>query len=54
MTTKEAIDHYGSISKLAKALNIHAQGIYRWKECPPKLRQYQIEVLTKRKLKAEK
>ncbi len=53
MTTKEAIDYYGSIKKLADALGIWPHPIYRWKEHPPKLRQFEIERLTDGKLKAE-
>jgi transcriptional repressor of cell division inhibition gene dicB len=54
MTTKEAIEHYGSIKKLADALGMWPHVIYRWGEYPPKARQYELEVKTNRKLKAEK
>lgn len=52
MTTKEAIDHFGGIKKLADALGIWAQGVYEWGEEPPMLRQYELEVKTKGVLKA--
>lgn len=53
MTTKEAIDHYGGIKQLAAELGIWAHVIYRWGEHPPKARQYEIQVKTNGKLKAE-
>jgi hypothetical protein len=54
MTTQEAIDHFGSIKKLAQELDIWAHVIYRWGEYPPKARQYEIEVKTDGQLKAER
>jgi len=53
MTTQEAIDHYGSVRRLAKALKIWPHAIYRWGDYPPEARQYQLQVLTGGKLKAE-
>lgn len=53
MTTKEAIDHYGSIKKLADSLGIWPHVIYRWGDTPPRARQYELEVRTKGALKAE-
>jgi hypothetical protein len=53
MTTKEAIAHFGSIKKLADALSMWPHVIYRWGEHPPKARQYELEVKTGGKLKAE-
>jgi hypothetical protein len=53
MTTQEAIDHYGSIRRLAEALKIWPHAIYRWGDHPPEARQYQLQVLTGGKLKAE-
>jgi hypothetical protein len=53
MTTQEAVDHYGGIKKLAAELGIWAHVIYRWGDYPPKARQYELEVKTKGKLKAE-
>ena len=53
MTTEEAVKHYGSPPRLAEALGLTPEAIYQWGEYPPILRQFQLEVLTKRKLKAE-
>lgn len=52
MTTQEVLDHFGSASTAAKALGIKRQSIYLWGEEPPEVRQFQIQVLTKGKLKA--
>lgn len=53
MTKSEAIAHFGSIKKLADALGLKSvQAIYQWDEDePPRARQWQIQVLTKGKLK---
>jgi hypothetical protein len=53
MTTQQAIQHYGGIKQLAADLGIWAHVIYRWGEYPPKARQYELEVKTGGKLKAE-
>jgi len=52
MTTQEVLAHFGSHSSVADALGIRRQSIYLWGEEPPKGRQFQIQVLTKGKLKA--
>lgn len=54
MTTRDAIQHYGSVKALAEALNIWPHVIYRWGDYPPIARQYELQVKTKNKLKAEK
>ena len=54
MKTKEAIQYYGNIKKLADALGMWPHVIYRWGEHPPVARQYELEVKTNGKLKAEK
>lgn len=54
MTTYEAIKHFGGIKQLADALKTWPQSIYQWGERPPKGRQYELEVLTNGKLKADK
>jgi len=54
MTTKEAIAYYGSIKKLADALDMWPHVIYRWGDHPPKARQYELEVKTGGKLRAQK
>lgn len=53
MTTEQAINHFGSRDKLAKALGIWVSAVYAWGEYPPELRQYEIEVKTNGALKAE-
>jgi hypothetical protein len=53
MTTKEAVKFFGTVQKLADALNIKQPAVSQWGEYPPIPRQYQIQVLTKNKLKAE-
>jgi hypothetical protein len=54
MTSQQAIDYYGGIKQLATELNIWPHVIYRWGDHPPKARQYELEVKTQGKLKAEK
>ena len=53
MTTKEAIEFYGSIRKLAEALGIWPHAIYRWGKNPPKLRQFELERMTDGVLNAD-
>ena len=45
MKTAEAIKHFGSIRKLAEALGLSVQAVYRWGEDVPPLRVYQIKDL---------
>lgn len=52
MKTKQVIEHFGSVRAVADALDIKAvQSVYDWGDEPPIGRQYQIQVLTKGKLK---
>ncbi len=51
MKTKEAIEHFGGIKNLADALGIWPQTVYQWGEKVPKGRAYQLQVITKEKLK---
>jgi hypothetical protein len=53
VTTNEAIQFFGSLKKLADALGIWPQVIYRWGDRPPMARQYEIEVKTEGKLRAD-
>lgn len=53
MTTQEAINHYGGRKALADALGVWPQVIYAWGERPPMARQYELEVKTGGKLKAD-
>lgn len=54
MKTEEAVNYFGGKKELGKALGIWPQVIYNWGEYPPMPRQYEIEVKTGGKLKAEK
>jgi hypothetical protein len=54
MKTQEAIDHYGGIRQLAEVLATWPQTIYQWGEYPPMGRQYELQIRTDGKLKAEK
>lgn len=53
MKTKDAIEYYGSIKKLAEELGIWPHNISRWGDSVPKSRAYELEVKTDGKLKAE-
>ena len=52
MKTQTAIDHFGSREALADALGIGRTATY-WGETVPALRQYQLQVITAGKLRAE-
>ncbi|HQT42804.1 MAG TPA: Cro/CI family transcriptional regulator [Halothiobacillus sp.] len=66
MRTKEAIEFFsgttkagaptkgGGVKALADALGIWPHVIYRWGDTPPLARQYEIEVKTGGKLKADR
>lgn len=51
MLTADAIAHFGSKAKLARALNISKQSISQWGDEVPLLRQFQLKELTKGKLR---
>jgi len=53
MDIKTAIKHFGSQSALAQALGLDRQVVWNWKERGqiPIGRQYQIQVITKNKVK---
>jgi hypothetical protein len=53
VTTDEAIKHFGSLKKLADALGIWPQVIYKWGQNPPMARQYEIQVKTNGVLRAD-
>ena len=53
MTKDDAIKHFGTQSKLAEALGITQGSVAGWGDVPPLPRQYQIQVLTRGKLKAD-
>lgn len=55
MTTQEALDYYdNNPMRMAQALGVWVSAIYQWGEYPPIGRQFQLEVLTEGKLKAER
>jgi DNA-binding transcriptional regulator YdaS (Cro superfamily) len=52
MKTTDAAAFFGSKKKLADVLLINPSAVTQWGEYVPESRQYQIQVLTKGKLKA--
>ena len=52
MLTRDAIAHYGTQTALAAALNITRSAVSQWGRTVPELRQYQIELLTRGRLRA--
>ncbi|MCL7941193.1 Cro/CI family transcriptional regulator [Halomonas sp. ATCH28] len=54
MKTQDAIEYYGGKKiDLAKALGISPSAVTMWGDKVPLLRQYQLERLTKGRLKAD-
>ena len=56
MTIDDAIKHYGTPGKLAAAINVNPAAISNWKRrgnVIPASTQYQLQVLTKGRLKAD-
>jgi len=53
MTTEEAKKYFGGIKGLATAIDVWPHVIYRWGKFPPMPRQYELEVKSGGKLKAE-
>lgn len=52
MTKKDVIEHFGSVRAVADALGLEkVQAIYQWGDEPPRSRQFQLQVITKGKLK---
>lgn len=51
MKTKKVIKHYGSVKKVAQALDIYPQTVYAWGEDVPDSASYKIQVLTNGVLK---
>lgn len=51
MTKTQAVQHFGSVSALAKALGVTYEAVRQW-DGVPELRQYQIERITQGVLKA--
>ena len=53
MKKKDAIEHFGGVADLARALGITPEAIYQWGDEVPEGRAFQIDVLTKGKLRAQ-
>lgn len=53
MRKSEAIKHFGSVRELAEKLGVTDVAIYKWDEIIPKGRAYELEKLTKGKLKVD-
>ena len=53
MTLQQAIDHFKSKAAMARALGISKPAVSAWDDEIPLLRQYQIQHITKGKLKAD-
>ena len=54
MKTQRAIQHFGSRSALASALDIKPSAVSQWGDVVPIRRQYELEILTGGKLKARR
>ena len=54
MNTKEAIAFFGTQSNLGSAIGINQGSVSAWGECPPFLRQLQIEAASGGVLKSDK
>lgn len=52
MKRQTAIDYFGSIPSLARALGITYEAVRQWGDEVPELRQFQLEKITSGKLKA--
>lgn len=53
MKTQDAIRHFGTRAKVARALNLSRAAVSRWEKYPPAERQMQLARLTNDALKAE-
>lgn len=54
MRKSDVIEHFGSVTAVAKALELTTQAVSMWPETVPRNRQWQIDVLTDGKLKAQR
>ncbi|MGE4391397.1 MAG: Cro/CI family transcriptional regulator [Aeromonas sp.] len=52
MQKHDVLEHFGSITAIARAIGISHAAVSKWDETIPQGRAYQIEVLTGGKLKA--
>lgn len=51
MYTKEVIEYFGSVIKVAEALKIRRQAVYQWGEIVPESSSYELEVITNGELR---
>ena len=51
MKKSDAVQHFGSVKKLADALGLWPQTVYLWKDDVPELIAYKLQVITEGKLK---
>jgi DNA-binding transcriptional regulator YdaS (Cro superfamily) len=54
MTYQQAISHFGTPAAMARALGVDRASVAEWREKIPEGRQYQIQIATGGKLKADK
>lgn len=56
MTLDQAVEHFGSRAALARAVGVSPQAVQQWGETGriPRGRQFQIEVITRGELKADR
>jgi hypothetical protein len=53
MKAQKAIEHFGSVIKLADALDITRDAVYKWGDTVPELTAYKLQVLTAGKLQVD-
>ena len=53
MRTQDAVDFYGNKAEVARALNIRRQAVVQWGELVPIARAFQLQVLSRGRLRAE-
>ncbi len=55
MTYEQVLSYYGTAANIARAFDVRSASVAAWKrDGVPEVRQYQIEIATKGKLKADK
>jgi DNA-binding transcriptional regulator YdaS (Cro superfamily) len=54
MNYEQSIEYFGTESEMARALGVKPPSVSEWKRGIPETRQYQIELATKGKLKADR
>lgn len=54
MLTKDAVEHFGNQSAIARALDISAAAVSKWGEVVPLESALALEILTARKLRCER